>query len=186
MGSGYKLYQRTPSLYLQRNHKHRVPLRGTKKPIQLVNQFHLLLYLLPSFQFTHPLPRLLVGYTNNINSLGQLPKDVAAEIYTTTFYAMFVLQSFLCYLIPFFGSLLNFFLLCWLYSLYCYEYKWSTWHIGRRLKHIEDNWTYFWGFGMVAGLPFTLASVYYGFWISYAVWWLLFPFVSVSSLSNTF
>src|SRR3954471_2636850 len=74
---------------------------------------------------------------------------------------------------------MNFVLLCWMYSLYCFEYKWAHWHIGRRLKYIEDNWPYFFGFGMVTATPFTVASIYGGFWISYAIWWLLFPYVKI-------
>jgi etoposide-induced 2.4 mRNA len=111
-------------------------------------------------------------------SLSQLPKGLASEVYTTTFYIMFVCQSFLCALIPFFGSVVNIVVLSWLYSLYCFEYKWSSWTIAKRLKYVEDNWPYFAGFGLVVGCPFTLATVYLGFWIGYAVWFLLFPLVS--------
>jgi len=119
----------------------------------------------------------------SLKSLGQLPKAVAAEVYTSTFYVMFVFQCTLCTFIPFFGPLVNFVLLCWMYSLYCFEYKWSHWHIGRRLKYIEDNWPYFFGFGMVTATPFTVASVYGGFWLSYAIWWLLFPYFIVMAIA---
>jgi len=119
---------------------------------------------------------------SSIKSLNQLPKVMAAEVYTSTFYVMFLFQCSLCALIPFFGPLINFILLCWMYSLYCFEYKWAHWHIGRRLKYIEDNWPYFFGFGMVTATPFTIASIYGGFWISYAVWWLLFPYFVVMAI----
>jgi len=118
----------------------------------------------------------------SLKSLGQLPKAVAAEVYTSTFYVMFIFQCTLCTFIPFFGPLVNFILLCWMYSLYCFEYKWSNWHIGRRLKYIEDNWPYFFGFGMVTATPFTVASIYGGFWLSYAVWWLLFPYFIIMAI----
>jgi len=111
----------------------------------------------------------------SLKSLGELPKELASEVYTATFYSMFVLQSVLSSVIPVIGPIINYILLCWLYSLYCFEYKWSDWHLGKRLKYIEDNWAYFVGFGMVVGFPFTYASISYGFWISYAVWWLEFP-----------
>jgi len=120
--------------------------------------------------------------STSLNSLSQLPRVMATEVYTSTFYVMFLIQCFLCALIPFFGPLMNFVLLCWMYSLYCFEYKWSHWHIGRRLKYIEDNWPYFFGFGMVTATPFTLASIYGGFWISYAVWWLLFPYFIIMAI----
>jgi len=115
-------------------------------------------------------------------NIWQLPKEMATEIYTTTFYGMFLFQSFLSYLIPFFGPILNLVFLCWLYSLYCFEYRWSDWNLGKRLRYIEDNWAYFVGFGMVAGTPFTLASFYCGFWISSAVWWLAFPFFIITAI----
>ena len=72
--------------------------------------------------------------------------------------------------------------LCWLYSLYCFEYKWAHWSISKRLKYIEENWPYFVGFGLVVGTPFTLASYYYGLWISYAIWWLLFPLFIITAI----
>mmetsp|Transcript_15119 Transcript_15119/g.21099 ORF Transcript_15119/g.21099 Transcript_15119/m.21099 type:complete len:318 (+) Transcript_15119:45-998(+) len=119
----------------------------------------------------------------DIASLFQVPKEITNELYTTTFYAMFVLQSFICFLIPFVGSIANLLVLCWLYSLYCFEYKWSHWNIGRRLAHIENNWAYFAGFGIVVGLPFTLASYHLGFWIGYTVWWLLFPLFIITAVA---
>jgi len=118
------------------------------------------------------------GETN----IGHLPKEIAAQVYNLTFCVMFVLQSSFCYFVPFVGSVLNLVFLCWLYSLYCFEWKWNHWHVGRRLKYIEDNWAYFCGFGLVVGTPFTVASTYCGIWISYAVWFLVFPFFIIAAI----
>jgi len=122
---------------------------------------------------------------NTFQIIDQMPKTLASKAYSTTFAPTFVVQSLLCFLVPVLGTIINMIILCWLYSLYCFEYKWPEWSIGKRLNFIEQNWAYFSGFGMVVGLPFTIASVRYGFWIGYVVWWLLFPFfVVLAILSN--
>lgn len=54
----------------------------------------------------------------------------------------FLLQTVLSYLIPVIGPATSFIHLSWLYSLYCFEYKWSLagWSLERRLTHMEQNW----------------------------------------------
>eukprot|EP01116_Phalansterium_solitarium_P001841 TRINITY_DN11662_c0_g1_i1.p2 TRINITY_DN11662_c0_g1~~TRINITY_DN11662_c0_g1_i1.p2 ORF type:complete len:341 (-),score=79.01 TRINITY_DN11662_c0_g1_i1:1394-2416(-) len=139
-----------------------------------------------------------------LKSMAELPKQIAAEVFTTTFYVMFLLQALIQqsipsaiddYLpfeisedsifafVPRMGPVLNFVFLCWLYALYCFEYKWPHWHINRRLKYIEDNWAYFWAFGMVVGLPFTMCQVYFGLFWAYALWWILFPWFIVAAIA---
>jgi len=117
-----------------------------------------------------------------ISNLSHLSKELSSQLYAMTFCVMFVGQTSLAVLIPVVGPVLNILFLCWLYSLYCFEHKWINWHIGKRLKYIEDNWAYFVGFGFVVGLPFTLASFYCGFWISYAIWFLEFPFFIMTAI----
>jgi len=126
----------------------------------------------------------LCGSPPKTSSIGlnDLARMFAAELYTSTFYSMFVIQCSVMAMLPVLGPILNFILLCWLYSLYCFEYKWIGWHIGRRLRHVEDNWAYFVGFGMVTGTPFTVASIYGGFWLSYTIWWLFFPYFVVMAI----
>eukprot|EP01114_Cavostelium_apophysatum_P020326 TRINITY_DN6785_c0_g1_i1.p1 TRINITY_DN6785_c0_g1~~TRINITY_DN6785_c0_g1_i1.p1 ORF type:complete len:325 (-),score=38.65 TRINITY_DN6785_c0_g1_i1:52-1026(-) len=119
---------------------------------------------------------------SGISNISHISKDIASQVYALTFCMMFVGQTSLCYLVPVIGPLLNILFLCWLYSLYCFEYRWTNWHVGRRLKYIEDNWAYFVGFGLMVGLPFTVASFYCGFWISYAVWFLEFPFFIITAI----
>jgi len=114
--------------------------------------------------------------------LKDLPKLIASGMYANTFYIMFVLQACLCQLLPLLGGFLNIVVLSWLYSLYCFDFKWPHWTLSARLKYIENNWAYFVGFGFVAGGPFQIAAYFLGFWVSYAVFWLLFPIFIISAI----
>ena len=118
--------------------------------------------------------------------INELPKQVASELYTITFYVMFILQTTACNLInwvvPTLGTTLNMLLLCWLYSLYSFEYKWAHWNISKRLRYIEDHWPYFVAFGFIMGTPFNIASYYYGTWTAYAIWGLEFPLFVIMAI----
>ncbi|KAG6977172.1 hypothetical protein JG688_00000611 [Phytophthora aleatoria] len=95
------------------------------------------------------------------------------EMYRAILVAFFLLQTVLSYLIPVVGPATSFIHLSWLYSLYCFEYKWSLagWNLERRLAHLEQNWAYFAGFGS----PFTLATFFVPNFVSKGIFALLFP-----------
>ncbi|CAI5728861.1 unnamed protein product [Peronospora destructor] len=95
------------------------------------------------------------------------------EMYRAILVAFFLLQTVLSYLIPVVGPVMSFIHLSWLYSLYCFEYKWSLagWSLERRLAHLEHNWAYFAGFGS----PFTLATFFVPNFVSKGIFALLFP-----------
>ncbi|CAH0477242.1 unnamed protein product [Peronospora belbahrii] len=95
------------------------------------------------------------------------------EMYRAILVAFFLLQTVLSYLIPVVGPAMSFVHLSWLYSLYCFEYKWSLagWSLERRLAHLEQNWAYFAGFGS----PFTLATFFVPNFVSKGIFALLFP-----------
>lgn len=65
-------------------------------------------------------------------------------MYRAILVAFFLLQTVLSYLVPVIGPVLSFIHLSWLYSLYCFEYKWSLagWSLEKRLGHLEQNWYY--------------------------------------------
>ncbi|KAJ0404172.1 hypothetical protein ATCC90586_008623 [Pythium insidiosum] len=98
------------------------------------------------------------------------------ELYRAILVAFFLLQTVLSYLIPVVGPAVSFIHLSWLYSLYCFEYKWSLagWSLEKRLGHLEQNWAYFAGFGA----PFTLATFFVPNFVSKGIFALLFPVVS--------
>lgn len=95
------------------------------------------------------------------------------ELYRAIIVAFFLLQTVLSYLLPVVGPATSFVHLSWLYSLYCFEYKWSLagWSLERRLAHLEQNWAYFAGFGS----PFTLATFFVPNFVSKGIFALLFP-----------
>lgn len=64
------------------------------------------------------------------------------ELYRAILVAFFLLQSVLSYLLPVVGPVASFIHVSWLYSLYCFEYKWSLagWSLEKRLGHLEQNW----------------------------------------------
>jgi etoposide-induced 2.4 mRNA len=95
------------------------------------------------------------------------------ELYRAILVAFFLLQTVLSYLIPVVGPVASFIHLGWLYSLYCFEYKWSLagWSLEKRLAHLEQNWAYFAGFGS----PFTLATFFVPNFVSKGIFALLFP-----------
>ncbi|TMW68796.1 hypothetical protein Poli38472_006264 [Pythium oligandrum] len=95
------------------------------------------------------------------------------EMYRAILVAFFLLQTVLSYLLPVVGPLVSFIHLSWLYSLYCFEYKWSLagWSLEKRLGHLEQNWAYFAGFGA----PFTLATFFVPNFVSKGIFALLFP-----------
>ena len=105
------------------------------------------------------------------------------EMYRAILVAFFLLQTVLTYLIPVVGPVASFIHLSWLYSLYCFEYKWSLagWSLERRLAHLEQNWAYFAGFGS----PFTLATFFVPNFVSKGIFALLFPVVCAALLETT-
>lgn len=73
------------------------------------------------------------------------------------------------------GSILYFTQLCWLYSFYCFETKWTLrgkWGLRKRIYYFEEHWMYMLGFGT----PFTLAFFFFPFLVSAGVYAFLFPF----------
>jgi len=87
----------------------------------------------------------------------------------TAFMAWITLLSF----IPIVGNPLLIVNLCWLYSLYSFEYKWSLlgWSLEYRLKYLERHWCYFLGFG----LPAVILSLVFPRFISLGIFALAFP-----------
>lgn len=103
----------------------------------------------------------------------QLHATVTDEIYRVLLLAVFLTLSFVVYLVPIVGPPLSFVACTWLYALYCFEYKWiiQAWSLEQRVDAVENNWAYFFGFGV----PCTLATFFFPGFASSGVFALLFP-----------
>ncbi|XP_030383028.1 etoposide-induced protein 2.4 homolog [Scaptodrosophila lebanonensis] len=91
-----------------------------------------------------------------------ISKLVADFLFSMVVQILFLIQSMLVNLVPvkYVGSSLCFVHLCLLYSLYSFEYKWFNmgWELHRRLTYIENNWPYFFGFGIPLTVLTNLSS----------------------------
>ena len=81
--------------------------------------------------------------------------------------------SLIYYIVPVFGGLLSFIHVCWVYSLYSFEYTWThqSWSIPARIQFFEERWAYFFGFG----LPCALITFWSPHFIGSGIFALLFP-----------
>ena len=79
---------------------------------------------------------------------------MSEELYRLLLVTLFLLQLSLVSLLPYVGPALSVLHLCWLYSLYSFEYKWALqgWRLETRLDFFERRWSYFAGFGCPAAL----------------------------------
>jgi len=89
------------------------------------------------------------------------------------------------YYVPWIGIPLYFCFCCWLYSFYCFGYKWalrhSNWDLDSRLSYFEFHWIYFLGFGT----PFTLALWKFDLVVGLGFYAVLFPiFVAMAQVSH--
>ena len=81
-------------------------------------------------------------------------RSVSEEIYRTPITLIFVIQTLVVSFVPYVGAPASFVLLCWLYALYCFEYKWmiEQWDWQKRRAYFERRWPYFLGFGTCSSL----------------------------------
>lgn len=96
------------------------------------------------------------------------------EVYRLLLVTAYTIQITLTSFLPFgVGYCLVLVQLCWMYSLYSFEYKWSLlgWSLEYRLKYFEKHWAYFLGFG----LPAVLLSLVFPKFISLGIFALTFP-----------
>ncbi|KAH6814683.1 etoposide-induced protein [Perilla frutescens var. frutescens] len=99
--------------------------------------------------------------------------EIAEQLYSVLLLSFFFLEVYVTGFIPFIGKALNFLLLSWMYSYYCFEYKWnySGLSLDKRLDFFESNWPFFAGFGS----PCVLAVFFFSPLVSYGVMAILYP-----------
>ncbi|EFA84391.1 hypothetical protein PPL_03469 [Heterostelium album PN500] len=113
-------------------------------------------------------------------SVNRLLSSIVDEIYRNLMFGVFLVLSVIIAFIPY-TSLINFVLITWLYSFWCFDYKWilrGKWSLMQRLTYFESHWAYMFGYGAV----FTLASFFFPLLIGNAIFSLLYPMFIILSV----
>lgn len=107
---------------------------------------------------------------------------IGEQIYSLLLLFFFFIQVFATGYIPWIGKTMNFFLLSWMYSYYCFEYKWnySELSLDKRIKFFESNWPFFAGFGS----PCVLAILFFPPLVSYGVMSILYPLFVLTAMGT--
>lgn len=78
--------------------------------------------------------------------------SLADQLYKLCLVLAYILVSIIWYYVPYIGLPMNFVMCCWLYSLYCFDYKWTISYpnvtFEQRRFCLETCWIYFFGFGL--------------------------------------
>jgi hypothetical protein len=106
-------------------------------------------------------------------SFARWVSTMSDEVYRLFLVSAFAGQMTLVSFLPYIGAPLVFVHLCWMCSLYSFEYKWSLqgWSLEYRLDYFERHWCYLAGFGM----PSAALSVMFPRFISSGIFALTFP-----------
>ncbi|CAN6440049.1 unnamed protein product [Victoria cruziana] len=104
---------------------------------------------------------------------------LAEQIYSVLLLIFFFIEVSLVGLLPYIGMPAKFILLSWMYSYYCFEYKWNLADFGckERLELFHENWAFFAGFGS----PCVFAIFFFSPLVSGGVMAILFPLLGPSS-----
>ncbi|GAM28250.1 hypothetical protein SAMD00019534_114260 [Acytostelium subglobosum LB1] len=112
--------------------------------------------------------------TGGPTSVNRLLSGIVDEIYRNIMFGVFLLLSVVIAFIPY-TSLINFVLVTWLYSFWCFEGRWT---LMQRLTYFESHWAYMFGYGAV----FTLTSFFFPVLIGNAIFALLYPMFIIMSV----
>ena len=108
-----------------------------------------------------------------------LSRGIACEIHRGLIMGIYIIAMSLLSLIPY-TQVLIVSLLSWLYSFYCFEYRWvhEGKTINKEINKIEHNAIYYLGFGM----PFALSTYWFPGLFGNGIWLLLFPVFMVTAI----
>ncbi|KJE93033.1 hypothetical protein CAOG_003894 [Capsaspora owczarzaki ATCC 30864] len=98
---------------------------------------------------------------------------VGDEIYRSIMQLVMVVQIAMIHFIPLIGPYASFLLMAWLYSMYCFEYKWINegQSLDQRVAYFEEHWAYLAGFGT----PFAALTFFFPQFIGAGLFALAFP-----------
>jgi hypothetical protein len=104
------------------------------------------------------------------------------EIIRILLVLLFFVQILVCTYIPYIGPLIELLHYSFLYSLYCFEYKWGTdSYLQKNLAFFEQNAAYFMGFGFI----FALCTKFFPFLLSTGIYAILFPIFVLTAVRAT-
>ena len=109
---------------------------------------------------------------------------MSEELYRLLLVLIFVVQLTCLSYVPYgVGGALAFIHLCWLHSLYSFDYKWSHlgWRLELRLSFFERRWSYFLGFGAPAAALMAFTPRLYGA----AIFSATFPLLIILAVTAT-
>jgi len=106
-------------------------------------------------------------------------RRIVDEMFRVILNMLYIIWMHCLYLVPIFGPLLYFVHICWLASLYAFEYRWVSlkWNTSERMQYFEKHWLYFLGFG----LPVSLLCLLCPRFVDTGVFAILFPFFIFTS-----
>ncbi|XP_073013124.1 protein EI24 homolog [Typha latifolia] len=104
---------------------------------------------------------------------------IGEQVYSFLLLVLFFIEVSAIGFIPYLGKAINFLLLPWLYSYYCFEYKWNfaEVNLNERLDFFESNWAFFAGFGS----PCVFATFFLSPLVSAGVMAMLYPLFVVTA-----
>ncbi len=167
-------------------------LKGYPKLDKIFTMLYYVLWLFPVYMFSFILN--IFCYSDIANGVYQqvggrikspsisLSRSIAYFIHRSIIMGVYLVLLTILSFFPY-SQLLIISLISWLYSFYCFEYRWvlegKTFH--KEIQSLEHNALYYLGFGM----PFTLITCYFPVLLGNGIWALVFPLFMVTSiLSN--
>jgi hypothetical protein len=129
----------------------------------------------------------LLKQSNSKEDIRQSRKSESAlssftdTVYRGVLYNVMLLFSFLSTYFPVIGPLLQAMMYAWLYSIYCFEFKWRAkgWGLLSCVDFFEQRWCYFVGFG--APVVF-IGYLQPSFFVTYAVTSIVLPLFFASAM----
>ncbi|KAM9978633.1 hypothetical protein ACTFIY_012388 [Dictyostelium cf. discoideum] len=124
---------------------------------------------------------VISGRTTFANSTNGILSTFVDEIYRNLLFGVILVMSAIIAFIPY-TNFINFVIITWLYSFWCFDYKWilrGKWNLLQRIQYFETHWAYMFGYGLI----FTTCSFFFPMLIGNAIFSILYPLFIILSIS---